>query len=100
MSKCSGGTGGKAKGGGKTRSGGGDVKITRKSKLITEHDALVRIRAALFDDAGKDKDVTAKMPPVLMTYKKAGINASIKFHAGRVPAKAKLFCFRTVKEVS
>mgnify|MGYP001058549488 CR=1 FL=1 len=98
MSKSGGmGCGGRQKGG-KARSRGGDIKITRKAKLLTEQDTLVRIRGALFADDGSDRDVTAKMPPVMLNYKKNGLNASIKFYAGRVPAKAKLFAFRCAKE--
>lgn len=75
------GGGGTAKGGGKNKSGGGTIKITRteerKTKAIDEN--VITLRKAVFDDNGKDKDVTAGITPAFMKYDRSGLDCDIKF---------------------
>ena len=64
------GGGGTAKGGGKTRSGGGTVKVTKSKSLTTTKDEnILKLRAALRTDDGKDKDVTQGVAPAFLQFK-------------------------------
>ena len=81
------GGGGTAKGGGKNKSGGGSIKITRteerKTKAIDEN--VITLRKAVFDDNGKDKDVTAGIAPAFMKYDRNGLECDIKFTTKLTP---------------
>lgn len=74
------GGGGTAKGGGKTRSGGGSVKITRTEERKTKEleGKIITLRAALFEDNGKDKDVTKDLAPAFMKFDRNGLNCTIE----------------------
>ncbi len=64
------GGGGTAKGGGKNRSGGGTVTIKKTKALkTTANENILKLRAALMTDGGKDKDVTAGLAPAFLSYK-------------------------------
>ena len=78
MSKGGGGCSSKG-GGGKNAMGGGSVKISKSRKLKASADKLVRLRQAIFDEAGKDKDVTAGLAPALMAFDRNGVDAKIAF---------------------
>lgn len=73
------GGGGTARGGGKTRSVGCDVKVVktvaRKTKAIEEN--VIRLRQAIFADNGKDKDVTQGIAPSFMKYNRNGLDCDI-----------------------
>lgn len=74
------GGGGTARGGGKNKSSGGSEKITKTEKRKTSAlDAnILTLRAALFNDNGKDKNVTAGIAP-FMQYNRNGLDLEIKF---------------------
>eukprot|EP01038_Epipyxis_sp_PR26KG_P009645 gene9645-12985_t len=75
------GGGGTARGGGKSRSGGGVVKSTKSEARQTKaiEDNIVRLRKAIFDDNGKDKDVTKGIAASFMKYDRNGLDLSIEF---------------------
>lgn len=93
------GGGGTAKGGGKNRSGGGTVKIEtvkeRQTKSI--NDNIMLLRQALFEETGKDKDVTKDIAKAFMKYSKNGLNVSIEF-ATRLSKEVAEWAFDLVKE--
>jgi len=74
------GGGGTARGGGKNRSGGGTEKIvkTKARQTAAINDAIVKLRKAVFDDSGKDKDVCASMP-AFMKFDRNGLDLEIAF---------------------
>lgn len=75
------GGGGTAKGGGKNRSGGGTVKVeTSKARQTAAiNDNIVMLRAALFEENGKDKDVTKDIAKSFMKFDRNGLDVSIDF---------------------
>ena len=72
---------GGSKGGGKNRSGGGTVKVTkakeRETKAIEAN--ILKLRAAIFDNNGRDKNVTNGIAPAFMKYERNGLDLSIEF---------------------
>lgn len=77
------GGGGTSRGGGKNTAGGGSTKVTKTSKRQTKEidDNIVCLRAALYAESGRDKDVTAQIAPAFMKYDRNGLNVQIKFSA-------------------
>ena len=71
-------------GGGKGRSGGGSDTITktRERKTSAIDDTIMSLRNALFNDDGKDKDVCEGIMPMLMSYKKNGLDIEFQFKTG------------------
>ena len=92
---------GNSKGGSsKTRSSGGtDVTITKTKARVTSaiDDHIVKLRAALFTPSGADKDCTAGLAPILMNYKKNGLDLSISFSA-KLSAKEREWAFDITKD--
>lgn len=65
------GGGGTAKGGGKNRAGGGTVAVKKTKALKTTKaldESILKLRAALMTDSGKDKDVTQGIAPAFFSY--------------------------------
>lgn len=83
------GGGGTAKGGGKNRSGGGSIAITKQKARVTTaiDENIVKLRKAVFDDTGKDKNVCAGLP-AFMKYNRNGIDVEINFSAKLTRAEA------------
>lgn len=77
------GGGGTAQGGGKVRTGGGNVTIKKsksmQSKAIDNN--VIKLRAALFDDQGKDKDVTGGIAKSFLLFERDGVCVDISFSA-------------------
>ncbi len=75
------GGGGTAKGGGKVRSGGGDVVIKKTKAMQTKaiNENVLKLRAALFDDAGKDKNVLEGIAASFLHYERNGVSLDISF---------------------
>lgn len=75
------GGGGTARGGGRNVSKGGSDKIVkteaRKTKDIEE--SILVLRQALFNDNGKDKNVTSAIAPLFMQYNRNGLDCEITF---------------------
>jgi len=74
------GKGQRGSGSGKSRAGGGSVKIIhkkdRETKAINEN--ILALRAALFTSAGKDKNVLDGIAAPFMTYDRNGVKATIE----------------------
>jgi hypothetical protein len=74
---------GRDKGGGKTRGGGGSIKITttkeRKTKELDEK--IIHLRKAVFAENGKDKDITVGIAPAFLKFDRNGLNVDISFSA-------------------
>lgn len=74
---------GRDKGGGKTRGGGGSIKITktkeRKTKDLDEK--IIHLRKAVFAEDGKDKDITIGIAPAFLKFDRNGLNVEIAFSA-------------------
>ena len=66
-------------------------------ELEKDHRDLAHLRLGATQQ-GRHRIFPISGDVVMLNYKKNGLNASIKFYAGRVPAKAKLFAFRCAKE--
>ena len=81
MNKNSGGNSKGGGGGGKSKSGGGVVKVTKAKARETKaiEDNILKLRAAIFDANGRDKNVTAGLAPAFMKYEKNGLDLSIEF---------------------
>lgn len=79
--KASQGGGGTAKGGGKNRSGGGtvEVKKTKEFTIKAVDDSMLKLRAALYDDRGKDKDVSAGVAKSFLAFDRNGLQLDIFF---------------------
>ena len=75
------GGGGTARGGGKNKSGGETVKVvkTQERKTSALDNNILTLRAALFNEDGKDKDVTVGIAPAFFNYNKNGCNLEIRF---------------------
>eukprot|EP01036_Dinobryon_divergens_P026790 gene26790-35477_t len=80
------GGGGTAKGGGKSRSGGGSVvvktvtvKKDKKCQQVEDNGHLILLRTALFEESGKDKDVTAGLAKSFMRFNRNGLDLQIEF---------------------
>ena len=84
--------------GGKTKSGGGTDTITKMKEMETKaiQDTIVTLRKAIYDDEGKDRDLTEKMGH-FKTFKKNGLDLEISFSTKLSPQDAK-YCFTQVKE--
>ena len=98
MLKCK----GSAKGGGgsKSRKGGGSTSVTKQRKMQTEADKIMTLRSCIFDDAGKDRDVTLDFKPFL-AFKRNGLDVTIEFFVGKkVPEDDKTWAFDLVKKHS
>jgi GNAT superfamily N-acetyltransferase len=93
------GGGGTAKGGGKNKSAGQVVKVEtsvpRQTKAI--NDNIVALRAALFEENGKDKDVTKDIAKSFMKFDRNGLDLSIEFATKLSKDEAK-WAFDLVKE--
>lgn len=75
------GGGGTAKGGGKSRSGGGNITIKKSKSMQTSavDNSVLKLRAALFNDQGKDKDVTEGIAKSFLSYDRSGVAVDIYF---------------------
>ena len=84
--------------GGKSKSGGGSDTITKMKEMETARiqDVIVTLRKAIYDDNGKDRDLTEKMSH-FKTFKKNGIDLELSFSTKLSPQDAK-YCFGQVKE--
>lgn len=93
------GGGGTARGGGKNKSAGQTVKIEtsapRQTKAI--NDNIVALRAALFEENGKDKDVTKDIAKSFMKFDRNGLDLSIEFATKLSKEEAK-WAFDLVQE--
>lgn len=93
------GGGGTAKGGGKNKSAGQTEKIEtsmpRQTKAID--DSIITLRAALFEENGKDKDVTKNIAKSFMKFDRNGIDVSIEF-ATRFSKEEVQWAFDLVKD--
>lgn len=86
-------------GGGKTKGGGGGSDtITKMKEMETKaiQDTIVTLRKAIYDDNGKDRDLTEKMGH-FKAFKKNGLDLEIGFSTKLSPQEAK-YCFSQVKE--
>jgi hypothetical protein len=81
--KGKGGKGGKASGGGKSRGSSQTVAITKSKARATAaiDGAIVTLRRALFDDDGRDKDVTVGVAAPFLKYDRKGLDVMIGFSA-------------------
>lgn len=70
--------------------------VKKKSKEMQTQEHIVTLRAALFDDQGKDKDVTVGFAP-FMKYNRNDLDLEIEF-AVRPEAKLRKALFRISKE--
>ncbi|EWM27834.1 n-alpha-acetyltransferase catalytic subunit [Nannochloropsis gaditana] len=79
--KGKGGKGGKAKGGGKSCSGGGTIDIKRSKDRVTAsiNESLLTLRQALFNDLGQNKDVSVGIAAPFFKYDRKGVDANIEF---------------------
>lgn len=92
------GGGGTAKGGGKTRSGGGSLAIekTRARTTTAIDENIVKLRTAIFDDFGKDKNVCAGIAP-FMKYNRNDVDVDITFTPKLSKAESE-WCFEITKD--
>jgi GNAT superfamily N-acetyltransferase len=93
------GGGGTAKGGGKYRSGGGSVTIKKSKTMQTKaiDGNVVKLRAALFDEQGKDKDVTGGIAKSFLCFERDGVCVDICFSA-KLSSREVNWAFDLVKE--
>jgi hypothetical protein len=72
---------GRDKGGGKTRGGGGTTKITKTKERSTKEldEKVIHLRKAIFNDNGKDKDITTGIAPAFLKFDRNGLNVDISF---------------------
>ena len=85
--------------GGKFKAGGGGSEIIVKSvpmKTSSIQDTIVMLRKAVFDDDGKDKDVTEGIMP-FMCYDKQGLDMDISF-SPKLTKKECKWAFDLIKE--
>jgi N-alpha-acetyltransferase 40 len=79
------GGGGIAKGGGKTKtkSSGGNVKVMKSKSCPTSplEGTVLKLRAALFDEQGKDKNVLVGIAPSFLAYQRNDLNVQVEFAA-------------------
>ena len=77
------GGGGTAKGGGKNRSSGEDVVIKKSKAMQTKaiNENILKLRAALFNEQGQDKNILEGIVPAFLAYDRNDINISIEFSA-------------------
>jgi GNAT superfamily N-acetyltransferase len=70
---------GTAKGGGKSKSGGGSIAITTSKPRVTQaiNDKMICLRQAIFDANGRDKDVLESIAPAFLSYQRHGLDLSI-----------------------
>ncbi len=75
------GGGGTAKGGGKNRSSNQDVVITKSKAMQTKaiNENILKLRAALFNEQGQDKNILEGIVPAFLNYNRNGINVSVEF---------------------
>jgi len=75
------GGGGTAKGGGKNKSSVGSEKIvkTQDRKTSALDSNILTLRAALFNEDGKDKNVCEGIAPAFFRYNRNGCNLEIRF---------------------
>ena len=73
--------GGTSKGGGKRTSGGGTIKITKSKEMQTKQieERIIHLRRAIFDDDGRDKNVTIGIAAPFLKYDRNGLDVEIKF---------------------
>ena len=87
------------RGGGKTRSGGGSVKIkktvARKTKDV--NDSVIVLRSALFTPAGSDKNVAEGIAPAFMKYDRNDLDVVIQFTT-KLSKQEFTFAFDLTKE--
>jgi GNAT superfamily N-acetyltransferase len=83
MSKCGGGGGRVKSGGGKNVSKGMTDTLTtsRKMTLSAVKGATIRLRAAIFNEDGSDKDPTESLAP-FMKFDRNGLDVEFEFVAG------------------
>ena len=93
------GGGGTAKGGGKNKSAGQTVKVetSKPRQTAAINDSIVALRAAIFDENGKDKDVTKEIAPSFMKFDRNGLDVSIEF-ATKLSKEDAKWAFELVKE--
>ena len=65
--------------GGKNRQKGQDVKIVKQKELQTTRDFILRLRAALFNEDGSDRDVFTIPCKGFIPYKRNEQNLEISF---------------------
>jgi hypothetical protein len=67
-------------GGGKNKSGGGTVKVTKSKAMQTKaiEEKVLLLRQAIFRDDGKDKDVTVGIAPAFMRYTRNDLDIDIR----------------------
>ena len=76
MGRSIGGKAGKL-GGNKSKKGGGsDEVITKSTSMKSNQEVIGILRSCLFDDSGKDR-MNFNLLPMLMAYKKKGLNVNI-----------------------
>ena len=93
------GGGGPAKGGGKSKSAGVTEKIetSKPRQTAAINDNIVTLRSALFEENGKDKDVTKDIAKSFMKFDRNGLDVSIEFTTKLSSQDAK-WAFDLVKE--
>jgi N-alpha-acetyltransferase 40 len=93
------GGGGTARGGGKNKSGGETVAVqttkARQTKAIDDN--ILLLRAALFEDNGKDKDVTKDIARSFMKFDRNDLDVSIEFQT-KLSKEDASWAFDLVKE--
>jgi GNAT superfamily N-acetyltransferase len=75
------GGGGTARGGGKSSSSGKDVVIKKSKAMQTKaiNENILKLRAALFDDQGKDKNILEGIAASFLNYDRNGLSVNISF---------------------
>jgi GNAT superfamily N-acetyltransferase len=75
------GGGGTARGGGKSTSSGKDVVIKKSKAMQTKaiNENILKLRAALFDDQGKDKNILEGIAASFLNYDRNGLSVNISF---------------------
>jgi GNAT superfamily N-acetyltransferase len=92
------GGGGTAKGGGKNRGSGQDV-VVKKTKALktTANENILKLRAALFNESGQDKNILEGISSSFLNYDRNDLSIVIDF----VPKLKKEeidYCFETIAE--
>jgi GNAT superfamily N-acetyltransferase len=93
------GGGGTAKGGGKNRGSGQDVVIkkTKAMKTTAINENILKLRAALFNESGQDKNILEGISSSFLNYDRNDLSVVIEF----VPKLKKEdfeYCFETIVE--
>lgn len=83
--------------GGSSSSGGGSVEI-RKSKKMKDQEAALALRAALFEESGRDR-TDFQLPPMFLSKKIDGKDVAVTAHA-RIPRELFREVFDLTKEAA